>query len=1187
MQKLLDAIGKLSEYRVLVEALERGESPVAAGGLGTVHKALVAAALARDTGRPLFLVCPDDEDAKNVAADCASLLGEAVVLPPREFDFAGVEASSREWSHRRIAALEAIRNGACAVASVESASARTLPPDAFRRLRLEITQGMTLDPDALVDLLESSGYAQSYAVEGVGQYSRRGGIVDFYSPSEELPIRIEFWGDEVDTLAPFDPQTQRRGDAAERCLLLPASETVVSAAEGGADGVAKKLRALAARQKEGALKTTLLEDAERFENLRSFPAADRWLDLIYDEFATAMDYLPPDALVVLFEHRRSSERGSALEWRNGEDITDLLKSGKLHPRHAKFYEDINGLYRRATDIPFVYLDSFIGSGYPVPPKRLETFSMRQLPSYGGSLDTAASEVRHYLDAGEGVVLLSADEHRARRLMELLFERGINSQLDYELKELPQPGRSRIALGRLTAGFELPEAGLAVMTEGQIIREGRSSKRKPAKKSAANRVKSYADLTAGDYVVHDDYGIAQFVGIETLEVDGAKRDYAKLRFLGTDVLYLPATRLDVISKYIGAGEATEVRLSKMGGAEWKRSKSRAKAAAKELAGELIKLYAARARTEGVVCEPDDAMQREFEERFEFDETPDQLAAVKEIKRDMERPVPMDRLLCGDVGFGKTEVALRAAMKCILSGMQAAILVPTTVLAQQHYLTASRRFAGFAANIEVMSRFRTPAELKRVAAATAAGQVDLLIGTHRILQKDVSFKKLGLLIVDEEQRFGVMHKERLKEISRGVDVLTLSATPIPRTLNMALSGIRDMSVLEDPPRDRLPVQTYVLEQDRAILTEAMRREIGRGGQVYYLHNRVETIDRTAARIREDLGGEESGIVVATAHGQMSEKELGDVMDRVERGEVQVLVCTTIIETGIDIPNVNTLIVEDADRYGLAQLHQIRGRVGRSRRRAYAYLCYRKGKALSDIAEKRLTAIREFAEFGAGFKIAMRDLEIRGAGNLLGAAQSGHLNSVGYDMYLKLLEDAVLEERGEKPKSAGECTADLAVEARIPESYIANSGERMDLYRRMALARTEDEASELIDELCDRYGDLPREVYALLRVALLRAKAGAAGIREIAQKGDTVRFYLDEEALRSEEAGAVSIEAVSRVCTEPKYRSVLRFEAGRSRQSGGASPANSRAPGAGRPALALKLPRGADVLDAAEKFVDELIK
>lgn len=1155
MKNLLNVLLKIPEFKQMCESLERGASPVAAGGLNSVHMAQAAAALSETTGRPLFVLCPDDLSASRIASDCAAFLGDAAVLPPREWGFHGALATSHEWEHKRIVALDTLSRGGCVVASVEAACARTMPPDVFRRISTEIKPAMRLEPDALCDLLAAAGYAYCEAVEGAGQYSRRGGIVDFFSPGEDAPVRVEFWGDEVDVVCPFDPQTQRRGDPLDSARVLPAAETPVDCAEGGAVGVAKVLRGLAARQKpDSPLKKTLMEDAERFENERSFPAVDRWLDMIFPSFCTALDYLPEDALVVILDHSRLSERAGGMAWQNGEDVAELLKEGRLHPRHAKFYMDIDELYQAVEKMPFAYLDSFIGAAYPVPPKMIATFNARQLPSYGGSLDTAVQDVRHYLDAREGVVLLCADERRARRLMELLFERGINAQLDFELKELPIPGRSRIALGSISAGFEYPELALAVITEGQIVRPSRGEARKGKKKSAANRVKSYADLTPGDYVVHDDYGIAKFIGIQTLEVDGFMRDYAKLQFLGTDVLYLPATRLDVIAKYIGAGEGSEVRLSKMGGAEWKRSKSRAKAAAKELAGELIKLYAERQHMPGVVCAPDDELQKEFEERFEYDETPDQLSAAREIKLDQEKATPMDRLLCGDVGFGKTEVALRAAMKCILSGMQVAILAPTTVLAQQHYLTATRRFAGFGANIDVMSRFRSQSDLKKTAKAVGEGRVDLLIGTHRILQKDVTFKKLGLLIVDEEQRFGVMHKERLKEISKGVDVLTLSATPIPRTLNMALSGIRDMSVLEDPPRDRLPVQTYVLEQDDGALFEAMRRELGRGGQVYYLHNRVESIERTASKIRAALG---EGVSVATAHGQMSEHELSEVMAAVERGEVQVLVCTTIIETGIDIPNVNTLIVEDADRYGLSQLHQIRGRVGRSRRRAYAYLCYRRGKALSEIAQKRLSAIREFAEFGAGFKIAMRDLEIRGAGNLLGAAQSGHLNSVGYEMYLKLLEDAVIEEKGEKPVLRAECTADLSVAARIPESYVASSGERMDLYRRIALVRDDAGAGDLIDELCDRYGDMPREVHALIRIALLRTDAGDAGVKDIAQKGEVMRFYLAEP----------NIERVSAVCSSDKYRRVLRFEAGN------------------KPALALRLAKDADALEVAERFVKDL--
>ena len=605
------------------------------------------------------------------------------------------------------------------------------------------------------------------------------------------------------------------------------------------------------------------------------------------------------------------------------------------------------------------------------------------------------------------------------------------------------------------------------------------------------------------MVHEHHGVGRFLEMTKMTVDGVEKDYVKIAYAGADVLYVPATQLDLVSKYIGGGEdANETKkLSKLGGADWEKAKTRAKKAVKDLAKGLIQLYAQRQRQPGFAFSPDSPWMKEFEDEFEYAETDDQLRCIAEIKRDMEQPRPMDRLLCGDVGYGKTEVAFRAIMKCVLDGKQAAILVPTTVLARQHYLTAKQRFAKYPVEIDVVSRFRTAAQMKETLRRLEAGQIDLLIGTHRLFQKDVQFKDLGLLVIDEEQRFGVAHKEKLKELSRQVDVLTLSATPIPRTLNMALSGIRDMSTLEEPPLDRQPVQTYVLEHDWGVLSDAMRRELERGGQVYYLHNRVETITRTAARIKEMLGEDAA---VAVAHGKMSQEELNDVMTRMTDGEVDVLVCTTIIETGIDIANVNTLIIEDADKMGLAQLHQIRGRVGRSSRRAYAYLTYRRGKVLSEVASKRLGAIREFAEFGSGFKIAMRDLEIRGAGNVLGPEQSGFLLSVGYDMYLKLLEEAVLEERGEKPQRPAECAADLTVAASIPDRYVPSPEQRMDLYRRIAAIRSEADADDVTDELIDRYGDPPRTVNNLISVALLRAAAADNGITEISQKGASLLFY-----------------------------------------------------------------------------------
>ena len=717
--------------------------------------------------------------------------------------------------------------------------------------------------------------------------------------------------------------------------------------------------------------------------------------------------------------------------------------------------------------------------------------------------------------------------------------------------MPRHGEVRITIGSLSAGCEWPFLKLAVLTEGQL--SATAPKRAKLKKdSNRQKIQSYTDLSPGDLVVHVHHGVGRFAGIQRMPVDGVEKDYVKIAYAGADTLYVPATQLDLVSKYIGSGDNEQERkLSRLGGSDWEKAKTRARKAVADLAKGLIQLYAERQRQPGYSFSPDSPWMKEFEDEFEYAETDDQLRCIAEIKADMERPQPMDRLLCGDVGYGKTEVAFRAVMKCILDGKQAAILVPTTVLARQHYLTAIRRFSKYPVEIEVFSRFRTPAQMKAALQKLSAGKVDLLIGTHRLLQKDVQFKDLGLLVVDEEQRFGVTHKERLKEISRQVDVLTLSATPIPRTLNMALSGIRDMSSLEEPPMGRQPVQTYVVEHDWSLLADAMRREIDRGGQVYYLHNRVESIVQTAGRIRRMLGEETR---IGVAHGKMSQEELNDVMQQMTDNELDILVCTTIIETGIDLGNVNTLIIEDADKMGLAQLHQIRGRVGRSGRRAYAYMTYRKGKVLSEIASKRLSAIREFAEFGSGFKIAMRDLEIRGAGNILGPEQSGFLVSVGYDMYLKLLEEAVLEERGEKPPLQTECAADLAVSAHIPDRYVPSPEQRMDLYRRIAKIRTEEDADDMVDELIDRFGDPPRPVNNLISVALLRGAAARCGISEISQKGMALNFTL----------AGFDLEPISLLCGGEKYRGKLLFSAGE------------------KPYLSLKVRKGDDVLKLGERLV-----
>ena len=900
---------------------------------------------------------------------------------------------------------------------------------------------------------------------------------------------------------------------------------------------------------------TLEEDRERLAASTAFPAMDRYIALIYPVMATAADYFPEDAVVVLSESPRVAERGKSYLWQLGEDAKALMERGELAGELADFARTFEELTEVLADWPVCYLDAFTSSRYPQRPRTLLNLLTKQLPSYGASLETAVSDLAHYVSDGFRTVVLVSSEQRALNLQALLREQKMTTAVDFQLHELPGYGKAVIAVGGLTAGMEYPVGRFAVLTEGQSLL-GKKRRSKPV----TNRQKlgSYADLSPGDLVVHEHHGVGRFLEMTKMTVDGVQKDYVKIAYAGADVLYVPATQLDLVSKYIGSGEdAQETRkLSRLGGTDWEKAKTRAKKAVKDLAKGLIQLYAERQRQPGFAFSPDSPWMKEFEDEFEYAETDDQLRCIAEIKQDMEQARPMDRLLCGDVGYGKTEVAFRAIMKCVLDGKQAAILVPTTVLARQHYLTAKQRFAKYPVEIDVVSRFRTQAQMKDTLRRLEQGGIDLLIGTHRLFQKDVKFKDLGLLVIDEEQRFGVQHKEKLKELSKQVDVLTLSATPIPRTLNMALSGIRDMSTLEEPPMDRQPVQTYVLEHDWGVLSDAMRRELERGGQVYYLHNRVETITRTAARIKEMLGED---VAVAVAHGKMSQEELNDVMTRMSDGEVDVLVCTTIIETGIDIANANTLIIEDADHMGLAQLHQIRGRVGRSTRRAYAYLTYRRGKVLTEVASKRLGAIREFAEFGSGFKIAMRDLEIRGAGNVLGPEQSGFLLSVGYDMYLKLLEEAVLEERGEKPERPTECAADLSVAASIPDRYVPSPEQRMDLYRRIAAIRSEADADDVMDELIDRYGDPPRTVNNLISVALLRADAARNGISQIDQKGANLNFYLDQ----------FDLQRVSALCGLEKYRSRLLFSAGE------------------RPYLALRLKKGEDALKFGRRLVEDYAK
>ena len=1160
MNVLLSLLQKSTDYNQLLKAVEAKQA-VAVSGLSQAPRSHVLAAVHEQSGRPLVAVCQDDMAAKRLASELGAFLGEEPpVLPSRELTLAGAIGVSRQWEQQRLRLLYALAQGRVPVlvASLDALLLRTLPRQTLFSASVTLRVGAEYSMPDLIERLTRAGYSRASLVEGVGQFALRGGILDVYSPAQEKPLRAEFFGDELDTMGYFDPITQRRTENADEAVLLPVAETEPHLHPQGISGLCEDLRAIIARQQRRktpnqALIETLQKDCEALENETLFASADRYMALIYPEFTTAASYLPQEAVVAFCDHGnlQRGEKDRAEEF--GLLLDSFLTSGTLFGELCDYYATMDDLAASLRGRAVIYCDSFLAARYPesLPPKQLLSFTARQLPGYGGSLETAAADLKNYASNQYGSIVLCGGQRRGEILKELLAKSGLNALLSFPLTKLPQPGQILIAGGSLPAGLEYPTLKFAILTEGQIaVRQERKRVRAPKKATNRKKLDSFTDLTPGDLVVHEHHGIGRYVGMEQLKVGGVTKDYVKIAYQGTDCLYVPATQLDLVSKYIGAGEDTPVRLNKLGGDQWQKTKAKAKAAAKDLAAGLIKLYAERKRLPGFAFAADSPWQQEFEESFEYAETDDQLRCIDEIKRDMESPAPMDRLLCGDVGFGKTEVALRAAMKCMLDGKQVAILVPTTVLAQQHYLTAMRRFATFPVTIDVLSRFRTPAQIKKTLFDLQSGKIDLIVGTHKLLQKDIHFHDLGLLIVDEEQRFGVTHKERLKELSRGVDVLTLSATPIPRTLNMALSGLRDMSTIEQPPQDRYPVQTFVLEHQDGILDEAMRRELARGGQVYYLHNRVESIDQCAAKIKQRIPEAE----IAVAHGKMNEEQLGDVMQSMSNGEIQILVCTTIIETGIDIPNVNTLIIEDADRLGLAQLHQIRGRVGRSSRHAYAYLTFRKGKVLSEIAEKRLDTIREYAEFGSGFKIAMRDLEIRGAGDLLGAEQSGHMMTVGYDMYLKLLEDAVLEERGEAAQKEPECTADLTVTANINKDYVSSGEQRMDLYRRMAAIRTQEDADELLDEIVDRFGDPPKGVMNLIAIALLRARAAAAGITEITQKDGAIFLSL----------ATMDFAAISGCCAEAQFKGRIFFSAGKV------------------PMLSVKLKKGEDPLKLATQLV-----
>lgn len=977
----------------------------------------------------------------------------------------------------------------------------------------KIAVGDEVDLEKLTKHLVELGYEKNYQAETMGQFSVRGGIIDIFPLTEENPFRIELWGDEVDSIRSFEPESQRSIENLEEVHIYPACELVLTEEErrAGVEKILKEAEKVSAKfrkemktEEAYRVKSAAEQFAEETLEYGISAGLDAYLSYFCEERVSLLDYFQKeDTVIFLDETVRTIERGVATETEFSESMKQRLEKGYILPGQMKELFSCKEILAKINSRKCVAMVVLDMKKQQLDIKEHIDIQSKSVNPYNNSFELLVKDLNRYKKNGYRTILLSSSRTRAKRLAEDLMAEGLNTFYSEDFDHEVKPGEIMTGYGKLKKGYEYPAVKFVVISESDIF-GGEKKKKKRHRVYEGEKIASFTDLNIGDYVVHENHGLGIYRGIEKIEVDKVEKDYIKIEYAGGGNLYILATQLELIQKFAGA-DAKKPKLNKLGGQEWNKTKTKVRGAVKEIAGDLVRLYAVRQNEAGFAYGPDTVWQREFEEMFPFQETEDQDMAIEATKKDMESTKIMDRLICGDVGYGKTEIAIRAAFKAVQDGKQVAFLVPTTILAQQHYNNFAQRMKDFPVNVDLLCRFRSSAEQKKTIENLKKGQVDIIIGTHRLLSKDVVYKDLGLLMIDEEQRFGVTHKEKIKQLKNNIDVLTLTATPIPRTLHMSLIGIRDMSILEEPPMDRIPIQTYVMEYNEELVREAISRELARGGQAYYVYNRVKEIEDVATKI--------AGLVpeanVAYAHGQMKETELENIMYRFINGEIDVLVSTTIIETGLDISNVNTMIIHDADNMGLSQLYQLRGRVGRSNRTAYAFLMYKRDKMLKEIAEKRLAAIKEYTELGSGFKIAMRDLEIRGAGNLLGAEQHGHMQAVGYDLYCKMLNEAVKEAKGLKVEEKFDTAIDVVIDAYIPMGYIPNEFQKLDIYKRIAGIETEEETEEMLEELIDRFGDLPKSVENLLYIAKIKSMAHKVYLTEVSQKGDSLKFTLYEKA------------------------------------------------------------------------------
>jgi transcription-repair coupling factor (superfamily II helicase) len=1126
MKGLQDLILQQDETQSVITGIEEGLREQLVAGLSGSARSVFTSSLFAKTKKPIVIITYNLLQAQKLYDDLSQLtdITSLYLYPANELIAAEIGIASPELRAQRIDALNFLSSKRTGILIVPMAGLRKILPSpaSWGGYQLVFEQGKDIHVTDTLNTLVTMGYNRVDMVDAPGDFSLRGGILDIYPLTERNPIRIELFDTEVDSIRSFSAEDQRSIEKLDSVLIGPATESPINQeqmyiiAEKLKTGLSSTIKKVKKDKTKELLTQNIGYDIEMLKNGQKPEQLFKYMSLAYDEPASLLDYVSSGSILLIDELSRVLEINDRLEKEEAEWYTSLLEEGQIiHDLDVS--HSLSKLLAQS-NLSRIYLSLFLRHIPNTSPQNIINITCKPMQNFHGQMNLLKAEVDRWKKGHYTIVFLAANESRVKKLQEVLEDYEIEAAPGGTLGPLSKG--TQILTGSLSTGFEFPMAKLAVITEEELFNKQVKKTPRRQKLSNAERIKNYSELKVGDYVVHVNHGIGKYLGIETLIINGVHKDYLHIKYQGTDKLYVPVEQIELVQKYVGS-EGKEPKLYKLGGSEWKRVKKKVQSSVQDIADDLIKLYAEREAAKGHAFAPDGDLQREFEYSFPYEETEDQLRSIQEIKRDMEKERPMDRLLCGDVGYGKTEVAVRAAFKAIMDGKQVAILVPTTILAQQHYETIKERFQDYPIKIGQLSRFRSRKEQLETTKGLKAGTVDLVVGTHRLLSKDIQFHNLGLLVIDEEQRFGVTHKEKIKQMKTNVDVLTLTATPIPRTLHMSMLGVRDLSVIETPPENRFPVQTYVMEYNGNLVREAIERELSRDGQVYFLYNRVEDIERKA----EEISMLVPDARVAYAHGQMTESQLESVILGFLEGEFDVLVTTTIIETGVDIPNVNTLIVYDADRMGLSQLYQLRGRVGRSNRVAYAYFTYRKDKVLTEVSEKRLQTIKEFTELGSGFKIAMRDLSIRGAGNLLGAQQHGFIDSVGFDLYSQMLKEAIEERRGtdvEKETPAFEMELDL--DAYIPDTYIADGHQKIEMYKRFRGIKSFEDIEELKEEMVDRYGDYPKEVGYLYTVAEMKVYAGNAYLESMKQAKQVITILMSEKGTKNVD-GLKVVEVCSR--------------------------------------------------------------